>query len=91
MCAINEEADHAPRAALPPGGMIAVDVRDGKFYDHTALIDRLAGSHPYEQWLANVVELEPSSGPDPSRASTARSRNSSAASTPLASRWKMSS
>ena len=45
--------------------MIAVDVRDGKFYEHTALIDRLAGSHPYEQWLSNVVELEPVIGPGP--------------------------
>ena len=47
MCAIDEEVI-TRKGRVPPGGMIAVDVRDGKFYEHTALIDRLAGSHPYE-------------------------------------------
>ncbi|MCF8507211.1 MAG: glutamate synthase large subunit, partial [Hyphomonadaceae bacterium] len=64
MCSINEEII-TRKGRVPPGGMIAVDVRDGKFYEHTALIDRLASSHPYEQWLSNVVELEPVIGPGP--------------------------
>jgi len=64
MCAINEEII-TRKGRVPPGGMIAVDVREGKFYEHTALIDRLASSHPYEQWLSNVVELEPVIGPGP--------------------------
>jgi glutamate synthase (NADPH) large chain len=64
MCPIDGEKI-LRKGRIGPGGMIAVDVRDGKFYDHKAIIDRLAGNHPYEQWLSNVVELEPEIGPGP--------------------------
>lgn len=64
MCPI-EDAMIVRKGRVPPGGMIAVDVRDGRFYDHRALIDRLAAAHPYEQWLSNVVELESVIGPGP--------------------------
>jgi glutamate synthase (NADPH/NADH) large chain len=66
MCAIDEERI-TRKGRVPPGGMIAVDVEEGRFYDHRALIDHLAGNHPYEAWLSNVVELDPiiGSGPEP--------------------------
>ncbi len=64
MCPIDGEKI-LRKGRVGPGGMIAVDVRDGKFYDHKAIIDLLAGKHPYEEWLSNVIELEPEIGPGP--------------------------
>ena len=64
MCAIDEE-QIIRKGRVGPGGMIAVDVKDGKFYEHAAMLDQLASAHPYEEWLSNVVELEPLIGPGP--------------------------
>ncbi|MEL6473800.1 MAG: glutamate synthase large subunit [Pseudomonadota bacterium] len=47
------------------GGMIAVDLKEGRFYEHDEIVDRLASEHPYEEWLKNVKELEPEIGPGP--------------------------
>src|SRR5690606_20454717 len=62
MCPIADETI-IRQGRVGPGQMIGVDVRAGKFYDHKAIIGRLAGNHPYERWLENVVELEPQIGP----------------------------
>jgi glutamate synthase (NADPH/NADH) large chain len=53
------------RGRVGPGGMIAVDVKEGRFYEHSEIIDQLAAQHPYERWLKNVHELEPIIGPGP--------------------------
>jgi glutamate synthase (NADPH) large chain len=51
------------RGRIGPGQMLAADMATGKLYKHEAIVDQLAGAHPYEKWLKNVVELEPIIGP----------------------------
>ncbi|WP_370235822.1 glutamate synthase large subunit, partial [Brevundimonas sp.] len=50
---------------IGPGRMIALDLDEGRLYDETAILDRLAAEHPYDRWLANIVDLEPRVGPGP--------------------------
>ncbi len=50
---------------ISPGRMIAIDLVEGRLYDEEAIIDRLAGEHPYTDWLDNMVELEERIGPGP--------------------------
>ncbi|MEZ5938175.1 MAG: glutamate synthase large subunit [Hyphomonadaceae bacterium] len=64
MCPLNQETIIS-KGHIRPGGMIAVDVKEGRLYSHDEILDHLAGKHPYEQWLGNVVELEPQIGPGP--------------------------
>ncbi len=45
-------------AASTPAKMIAVDTHEGRLYHHEEIIDELAGAHPYEQWLGNIVDLD---------------------------------
>ena len=45
------------------GGLIAVDIKENKFYEHEEIIDQLASEHPYLEWLKNVKDLEPLIGP----------------------------
>ncbi|RZJ01626.1 MAG: glutamate synthase large subunit [Brevundimonas sp.] len=53
----------ARRLHIGGGRMISVDLEAGVLYDETQTIDRLAGEHPYREWLSNMVELEPLIGP----------------------------
>ncbi|MEM9013802.1 MAG: glutamate synthase large subunit [Pseudomonadota bacterium] len=53
------------RGALEPGKMIAIDMDEPRFYDQTAILDRLASRYPYQDWLDNITELEPLTGPGP--------------------------
>ncbi|MBY0422253.1 MAG: glutamate synthase large subunit, partial [Parvularculaceae bacterium] len=62
MCAL-DPATVVERGALEPGSMIAVDCDDGRFYDHSEMLNRLALDHPYETWTENILELEPRIGP----------------------------
>jgi glutamate synthase (NADPH/NADH) large chain len=64
MCPLNPETI-VRKGRVEPGGMLAVDVREGRLFEHRELIDALAATHPYEQWLKNVVELETLIGPGP--------------------------
>jgi glutamate synthase (NADPH) large chain len=64
MCPLPSESI-VRKGRIGPGGMIAIDVKEGKLYQHNEIIDQLANKHPYEQWLQNVVELEPQIGPGP--------------------------
>ena len=60
-------ADHevVRRGHVQAGGMIAADLKAGKFYEHTEIVDALAAQHPYEDWLKNVRDLAPEIGPGP--------------------------
>ncbi|NWH08141.1 MAG: glutamate synthase large subunit [Alphaproteobacteria bacterium] len=53
------------RGRVGPGQMIAVDLKEGRFYEDREIKDKLAGEHPYEEWIDNVVELDPIVGPGP--------------------------
>jgi glutamate synthase (NADPH) large chain len=57
MCAL-ADARVARRGRVGAGEMIAVDIEQGKFYDPTEIIDKLAAKHPYETWLENVIDLD---------------------------------
>lgn len=64
MCPLGDH-EVAKRGLIPAGGMIAADLKTGKFYEHRELVDFLAGQAPYEDWLKAVTELEPEIGPGP--------------------------
>ncbi|MBI1238197.1 MAG: glutamate synthase large subunit [Alphaproteobacteria bacterium] len=66
MVVIEEEGITA-KGRVGPGQMIAIDLEEGRFYGDTAIKDLLAGEHPYEKWLKNMVALEPiiGKGPEP--------------------------
>ncbi|MEO1013830.1 MAG: glutamate synthase large subunit [Pseudomonadota bacterium] len=62
MCPLEPERV-ARRGALEAGGMIAFDFDEKRLYGHTQILDRLSARHPYQDWLGNIVELEPMIGP----------------------------
>jgi glutamate synthase (NADPH/NADH) large chain len=62
MCPLGDH-EVAKRGSIPAGGMIAADLKTGKFYDHKEIVDHLAAQAPYEEWLSAVTELEPEIGP----------------------------
>ena len=64
MCPLGERTV-IERGALEAGDMIAFDFQEKKFYKPTEILDRLSSRHPYQDWLANIVELEPKIGPGP--------------------------
>ena len=57
MCPLDSETV-VRRGRVGPGGMIAVDVESGKFYDHREVIDALTEMHDYGEWLENIVQLD---------------------------------
>jgi len=50
------------KGRLGPGQMIGVDLGEGRLYRDRALKDRLAGTHPYEQWVGDFTTLEDAIG-----------------------------
>ncbi|MAI91666.1 glutamate synthase large subunit [Ponticaulis sp.] len=62
MCPLDEE-DIVRKGRVRPGGMIAADIQENKFYEHNEIVSKLADKHPYLEWLENVKELEPMIGP----------------------------
>ncbi len=53
------------RGAVEPGRLIAVDLKEARFYTDREILDRLSQKHPYTEWIGNIVELEPEIGPGP--------------------------
>ncbi len=62
MCPLDEE-EIVKKGRVRPGGMIAADIEEHKFYEHKEIVSKLAAKHPYLEWLENVKELEPMIGP----------------------------
>ncbi|TNE59625.1 MAG: glutamate synthase large subunit [Alphaproteobacteria bacterium] len=60
-----EEARIIRKGRIGPGEMIAVDLREGVFYQDREIKDKLAALLPYEEWNQNVVELDDRVGPGP--------------------------
>jgi glutamate synthase (NADPH/NADH) large chain len=46
------------RGRIGAGQMVAVDTEAGRLYHHSELVDALAGQHPYEAWLSNIIDLD---------------------------------
>jgi glutamate synthase (NADPH/NADH) large chain len=59
------EARIAYRLPIGPGRMIVADLKTGVIMDESQAIDALAAAHPYQDWLDNMVDLEPVIGPGP--------------------------
>lgn len=64
MCPLGD-ATVIQRGAVPAGGMIAVDLEEGKFYSPENILDHLTDAHPYGDWLSNVKDIEPNIGAGP--------------------------
>lgn len=64
MCPLSQERI-VRRGALEAGAMLAFDFETGRFYEHRELMDDLCTRNPYEEWVENIVELEPILGPGP--------------------------
>jgi glutamate synthase (NADPH/NADH) large chain len=47
------------KGRVGPGQMIALDLDEGAFYENRAIKDKLAAQYPYQDWVKNVVDLEP--------------------------------
>ncbi len=81
MCPIdNDRILH--KGLVPAGGMIAADLKKGRFYRHREIVERLSAENPYTTWLGNMKALEPEIGPGPepqlSRADDLRQRQRAA-------------
>ena len=50
------------RGAMGPGRLLALDLEEGELHEADAAIDMLADKHPYEDWLANIRDIEPDVG-----------------------------
>jgi glutamate synthase (NADPH/NADH) large chain len=59
------ESRIARRLPIGPGRMIVADLKTGVIMDEAEAIDVLAAAHPYQDWLDNMVDLEPVIGPGP--------------------------
>jgi len=64
MCPLGDH-EIVRKGHVQAGGMIAADLKEGKFYEHDEIVGQLASENPYEKWLKNVKELEPEIGPGP--------------------------
>ena len=64
MCPLESETV-LHRGRVGPGGMIAVDLHTGEFFNHREVIDALSQQHPYAEWLENVVDLDEKIGKGP--------------------------
>jgi len=53
-----DEAIVVEKGALGPGQMIAVDMKDGALFHDTEIKDALAASHPFDDWVGKITELD---------------------------------
>jgi glutamate synthase (NADPH/NADH) large chain len=51
------EAEIVEKGRLGPGGMVGVDLAEGRLYHDAELKDLLASTHPYGEWVKNVTPL----------------------------------
>ncbi|MBK1665009.1 glutamate synthase large subunit [Rhodospirillum rubrum] len=58
------ESDILRKGRLGPGGMVAVDLREGRLYEDGEIKDVLAAREPYAEWVSKITELEGQIGTD---------------------------
>ena len=51
------------RGDVTPGRLIALDLKDGKFYRPHEILDQLSEAHAYEDWLTEMRDIESVIGP----------------------------
>ncbi|MCZ6885679.1 MAG: glutamate synthase large subunit [Alphaproteobacteria bacterium] len=51
------ETEIVEKGRIGPGGMIGVNLSEGKFFHDDELKEMLASRHPYSDWLKNVTDL----------------------------------
>ncbi|MEQ9449474.1 MAG: glutamate synthase central domain-containing protein, partial [Rhodospirillaceae bacterium] len=51
-------ADVEEKGRIGPGQMIAVDLKEGKFFHDQEIKDSLAAKHPYGEWMENTTHLD---------------------------------
>ncbi|MBB4312782.1 glutamate synthase large subunit [Roseospira marina] len=52
------ESEVVRKGRVGPGGMIAVDLREGKFYDDLGIKDRLSARQPFNDWVKRITRLD---------------------------------
>ena len=53
-----DEEDVREKGRLGPGQMIALDLKEGRFYHDRDIKDSLAASQPFEKWVEDIVPIE---------------------------------
>ena len=57
-----DEARVVEKGALGPGQMVAVDLVEKRLFHDDEIKNKLAGSHPYGEWIAQIRDLDRESG-----------------------------
>ena len=52
------EADIVEKGRVGPGQMIAIDLKKGRFYKHREIMDELAATAPFDEWVRNITVLD---------------------------------
>lgn len=53
-----EEEDVLEKGRLGPGQMIALDLKEGRFYHDRDIKDKMAASQPFEKWVNDIQGIE---------------------------------
>lgn len=53
-----DESKVVEKGHVRPGGMIGIDLREGKFYHDRELKDWTAARKPYGEWVKNIVKVD---------------------------------
>jgi len=53
-----DEEDVLEKGRLGPGQMIALDLKEGRFYHDREIKDKLAASQPFEDWVEDIRKID---------------------------------
>ncbi|MDF2096738.1 glutamate synthase large subunit [Aquibaculum arenosum] len=59
-----DEAQIVEKGRLGPGQMLAVDLQEGRLYHDGEIKNRLAGQHPYRDWVGSITVIDDLIRPD---------------------------
>jgi glutamate synthase (NADPH/NADH) large chain len=65
-----DEASIVEKGRVGPGEMIAVDLANGRFLKHTEIMDDLAATAPFGEWVRNITVLDTLIADAPGRPAT---------------------
>ena len=52
------EAEIVEKGRVGPGQMIAIDLANGRFYKHREIMDALAATAPFDEWVRQIAVLD---------------------------------